>query len=128
MYQLYLTLSRLDKTKEAEEMRVKWDKATTDDHEISVLLRSLNKDDAHNPEARRQIGLRLISRGLTERGYTWLLSSTADDQTYIPTHESLVDYYEQHGETQKAEEQRQVIKFLKQQKKAESPTRPAPKP
>jgi tetratricopeptide (TPR) repeat protein len=125
MYQLYLTLEQLEKTKEAKEMYAKWERGVDDVQQISQLMQKLNKGP-NNAETRRQIALHLFSSGLTDRGFQWLLASEADDQTYIPTHESLAEYYDKRGDTEKARKEREIIKLLQQQQKSQPSNPPTP--
>jgi Tfp pilus assembly protein PilF len=116
MFSLALSLDQQNKSEEAEKIRARRKQCVDDQVEIVKLMRSLIKD-SNDAETRRQIGIRLIRTGLPEQGLNWLISALAADPRHIPTHESLIEYYDQHGNPKLAEEHRQVLKVLKQRKK-----------
>lgn len=78
--------------------------------ELAIEVRSRPRD----PEVRRQIGQSLIAVGREKEALPWLFSALREDNSHIPTHETLATFYEGKGANpQEAARHRQVIAMLK---------------
>jgi tetratricopeptide (TPR) repeat protein len=56
----------------------------------------------HDPALRCELGTLLLSMDYPDLGERWLLSALAQDPNYAPAHAALAEYYQAHGESEKA--------------------------
>ncbi len=63
----------------------------------------------HDPALHCELGTLFIQLGQPGIGEGWLLSALRLDERYVPALEALADYYQQRGESDRADEFRQRI-------------------
>jgi tetratricopeptide (TPR) repeat protein len=109
-YTLFLCLTRLGRTVEAEECRVRMEQAKEEakkvKEEMAQLTRQLQQmpDD---PDLRCQIAQHFLREG-EEEGLRWLLLNLQHHPNHRPSHLALADYYDKQGQTARAAEHRRL--------------------
>jgi tetratricopeptide (TPR) repeat protein len=107
-YTLFLCLTRLGRTVEAEECRVRMEQAKEEGkklkEEMAQLTRQLQQapDDA---DLRCQIAQLFLRYG-EEEGLRWLLLNVQQHPNHRPSHLALAEYYEKQGQPAPAAEHR----------------------
>jgi tetratricopeptide (TPR) repeat protein len=109
-YALYLGLTRLGRTTEAKESRVRMEQAKKqakkDKEEMAVLTQRLQQapDDV---DLRCQIAQIFLRYG-EEEGLRWLLLNVQNYPNHRPSHLALADYYDKQGQPARAVEHRRL--------------------
>jgi Tfp pilus assembly protein PilF len=61
-----------------------------------------------DPAPRHEAGVILFRNGQEQEGLRWLASALQQDPNHRPTHELLVEYFEKHGQPEKAAQHRRL--------------------
>lgn len=107
LYSLYQCLEQRGKTQEAQEVQAKLQRIETDLARIADLSRTIARTP-HDPDPRCEAGLILLRNGQEDEGLRWLASALEENPHHAPTHRALAAYYERKGNSQRAEEHRQL--------------------
>jgi tetratricopeptide (TPR) repeat protein len=109
-YTLYLCLTRLGKTAEAEECRLRMDQAKEDAKKVKDEMAQLTRQLQQTPDdadLRCRIA-QIFLRSGEEEGVRWLLLNLQQHPNHRPSHMALADYYEKQGQTARAAEHRRL--------------------
>jgi tetratricopeptide (TPR) repeat protein len=105
-------LRLLDKPDEARAYREKADQLQEDfgkAEQLGTLIREKSPDD---PNLRNELGRILLRLGKPKDAFHWFQTALEKDPKHRPTHQSLVEFYEQVGDPKQAAYHRQVLQEL----------------
>jgi tetratricopeptide (TPR) repeat protein len=106
-YTLYVCLSRLGRTAQAEACQKRLREAKEAREQIALLTRRL-QGAPNDADLRCQIAQLFLRYGAEEEGVRWLLTTLANQPHHRPSHLALADYYEKHGQVARAAEHRRL--------------------
>ncbi|OWK43255.1 tetratricopeptide repeat protein [Fimbriiglobus ruber] len=109
-YSLHLVLlAQPARQKDAEEERVRWEQDRDSVIRLGRLLRTELVDHPNDPDLAAEAGELLIQVGEEQRGLVWLNKALAIDPRHLPSHKSLLAYYEKIHDATRAAAHRQFL-------------------
>lgn len=120
LFKLQRALTEQDKKEEAEQIRKRMVQGEEDQKKVTELMRGLAANP-RNPEARRQIAIRLMRNGMEADGKKWLETALQQDPEHIESHYEMAAYYDRFGQTRMAEVHRDVAKQIRERKQLPTP-------
>jgi tetratricopeptide (TPR) repeat protein len=107
VYSFVLVLRQNKKTEEAEDWDARRDRIDADLERINLLMRAIVSYPT-DPTPRHEAGMILLRNGQEEAGLHWLANALEQDPNYRPSHELLAEYFEKHGQPEKAAQHRRA--------------------
>ena len=108
-YSLCQCLARLGKHQEAEELQAKFKRIEDDLAQMADQARAIALKP-HDPALRCRAGIILLHNGMESEGLRWLESALAEDPLHAATHQAIAEYYERAGNSERAEQHRQLAR------------------
>lgn len=112
-HQIAVALHAAGRHAEADEHDAFVDKANAAIENARVLMDQLRRD-SNQAESRHQIGSTLVSYGSPAQGRLWLLSALEVNPYYVPALQTLIEYYDSTGQSELADQHRQVLGRLQE--------------
>jgi tetratricopeptide (TPR) repeat protein len=109
LYTLGLCLARSGQKEEADKC---WQRQARVEEDLKRIYELKKEAVARpsDPKPRHEAGLILIRNGYAESGAVWLHTALHVDASYVPSHQSLADYYERIKDIPRAELHRRLAK------------------
>ncbi|MGH7226054.1 MAG: tetratricopeptide repeat protein, partial [Gemmataceae bacterium] len=104
---LYLCLIQRGKTAEAEQCQARAKQTTRDIARLDKLMGRL-KQDPDDPDRRCQVAEIFLRQNQEAEGERWLLATLRMHPDHRPSHQTLADYYQRIGRTDRAEAHRRL--------------------
>jgi tetratricopeptide (TPR) repeat protein len=98
-------LDRLDKKEEAALWTSRLDRIDDDLKRINEVMLTIHAMP-NDPAPRHEAGVILLRNGQEREGVRWLENALEQDPNYRPTHEVLAEYFEKHGQPERAAQHR----------------------
>jgi tetratricopeptide (TPR) repeat protein len=108
-YDLYQSLKRQGKEKEAQESLTIFERLDADLKRIDSLTRQMQKTP-YDPELYHEAGLLCLRNGSAEEGVRWLRLALQYDSRHRPSHQALADHYQGAGRPDLAAQHRQLAR------------------
>lgn len=102
-YQLFLCLSRMERREEAAALSNRVVHLEEDSRRMHLLGTEALLNSPTNPVLYYEMGAILMRQGREDRALPWLLRAHALFAGHVPTNRMLADYYERHGEPERAQ-------------------------
>jgi tetratricopeptide (TPR) repeat protein len=113
LYSLYQSLQRQpSRQEEAERARLRWDKESKKQQQLTSLLRKYLAGNPNDVELACQAGELFMELDEGQRGLFWLQRALAKNPRHVASHRALLAYYERTGQSDKAEEERRQLMML----------------
>jgi tetratricopeptide (TPR) repeat protein len=106
-YQLALCLQRREKLDEAEVYFQKTKQIEADLKQLKEEIYPLAFKNRSDPAPRVEAARICMRNGQEQEGLRWLYGALEINRNHRPTHDALADYYERHGDSERARQHRQ---------------------
>jgi tetratricopeptide (TPR) repeat protein len=109
-WQLYLCLSKLKKTEEAEKTLVRLEAMEADIKKLQDLITRRMQETPNDPALHYEAAMCYLRGGYKEAGVRWLKSCLKVDPRYGPAHKVLATYYQRTGDLARSHYHLQMYK------------------
>jgi predicted Zn-dependent protease len=107
-FALVQCLTRLGKTREAQQAKSRLEQAETESKRMGELIRTVAQNP-YDPALRYEVGMIFLRHGMARDGLHWLGTALDADPRHRPTHEALAQYYDRSGDKERAAYHRQFL-------------------
>jgi predicted Zn-dependent protease len=107
VYSYVQALQKLNKKEEAAAWATRLERIDEDLKRISEVMRAIHAAP-NDPAPRHEVGVIFLRNGQEQEGLRWLANALQQDPNHRPTHELLAEYFEKHGQPEKAAQHRMV--------------------
>lgn len=112
-YSLYRSLQgQPNRQQESECERIRWEQERAKQDRLNLLLRRELAAQPNNVDLAREVGELLLELGEEQRGLFWLRRALDRNPRHVPSHRTLLAYYERTHNAAKADEERQQLTEL----------------
>jgi predicted Zn-dependent protease len=105
VYSYVQALQQQNKKEQAAAWATRLDRIDEDLKRISEVMRAIHAAP-NDPTPRHEAGVIFLRNGQEQEGLRWLANALQQDPNYRPTHELLAEYFEKHGQPEKAAQHR----------------------
>jgi Tfp pilus assembly protein PilF len=101
-YQLYLCLSKLKKTEEADKQKARLETMEEDLRKLQKIVTERMQQNPNDPAVHYELAMISMKAGYGDEGVRWLHSCLKIDPYYPPAHKILATYYQRTGDLGRA--------------------------